>query len=72
MTASGNGMNSRFPVVNNLYSIHFTPPHTTTTTQCKLQSTSGAFVSVTMSGCNFNSHENQQMDLMDLFVSQRG
>ena len=25
-----------------------------------------------MSGCNYNSHENQQMDLMDLFVSQRG
>ena len=47
-------MDSRFPVVNNLYSIHFTPPHTITTTQCKLHEHKW---NICISGCKFNSNE---------------
>ena len=62
-------MNSRFPVVNNLYSIHFTPSHTITTTQCKEHEHKW---SICISGCKFHSNEKQQMDLMDHFVLQQG
>ena len=57
MTASGNGMNSRFPVVNNLYSIHFRPSHTITTTQCKEHEHKW---SICISGCKFHPMRNSR------------